>query len=631
MARTTLLGKPMSREVYYQVLQAGKPLQSGIVKTPFTVGRQAEGGEPAPVRIHELPAAKLSVNFDAPRKLIAVPLSNRFVPRLAALVSVDRSDVLVIRNIHRSIGVNLANGHLIQPDNQFVVGSDGTVRFPEDFEVRISLNEFSKSSSSRDDLFPSIYILNSSVKTNMPSEDSRLLTRMQVDGEARNEVAVQLVHTALQAFQQPPGSPEFFASAGDSAIKMIDLDRVAVLIKGEGGWNCRAMSFRPGADEAVLRARSFSQGLLAKLEEEMKTLFVEPQRTKSIGISMSDLDRAVASPIVDKGKLVGALYGDRMLVGMEQDNPIGELEASLLEVLAQGISASLTVEREQRIRNDMIQFFSPGILSQLQRDSTLLQSKEVDVSVLFCDIRGFSAVTERIGPVKAISWINDVLTKLSECVLEFDGVLVDYIGDEVMAMWGAPVNQPDHAERACRAALKMLAQIQPLVGDGKSSMMGALSIGIGINSGPACVGNTGSKHKFKYGPIGNTVNVASRVQGITKQLGVSCIISSQTAKAASNVAFLTRRLARTKVVGIEQPIELFQLCDSATNETLCRRYEEALAAFEVGNPKTAAGRLATLVQEFPDDRPTIILLSRTVEQLTQPSTEFDPTWHLSRK
>ncbi len=624
----------MVTAVHYQVFHNGRVLNEGVIAVPFTVGRQAEKDEPAPVSVCEIHGEKLAANFDAARKLIIVPLSKISVPRLAAHISVDRNDSLVVRNVHRVIEFSMATGQRVAPNATCTIGSDGILVLPDQFQLRVSVDEFSNvRAGGRGER---LVELNSSLKTNDLDPDSHLLSLIQDERISGQEIAVQLVRAALTAFQEPPGSEEFFAATGESAIRMIDLDRVAVLTKRENQWHPRVMKYRPGSDEQALRRRGFSQSLLTKMEQSQKTIIIEPQMTEyTMGLSMQDLDRAVASPITDADRVVGALYGDRVLGGRKGNQPIGELEASLLEVLARGISASLTIEREQRMRNSMTQFFSPVILSQLQRDTRLLESKEADVSVLFCDIRGFSAVTERIGPTKAINWINDVLTELSACVLEFDGVLVDYIGDELMAIWGAPVVQSDHAQRACQAALKMISRIQPLEMIWKESLANYFSVGIGINSGPACVGNTGSKQKFKYGPIGNTVNVASRVQGVTKQLGITGIITAETAKAArsgeNEGRFLTRRLATAKVIGIAQPIELFQLCEPGTSVEMCRRYESALRAFETGKLKEAAGQLASLVQEYPEDRPTIILLSRTVEQLTMPNPDFDPVWHLARK
>jgi adenylate cyclase len=456
------------------------------------------------------------------------------------------------------------------------------------------------------------------------------------DGNAvdQQEMAIRLVRTALEAFKQPPGSKEFFDSAGRAALQMIDLDRVAVLRKEQGEWVCRTLVFRPGLDQSRAAARRFSQALLAQMERNGKTTSVAPQ-AESLNMSQAllDVDRAVAAPIYDENQqIIAALYGDRLLGESDNNEPIGELEAALLEVLASGISSSLALKKEQRLRSSMAQFFSPVVLDQLKQDRTLLDSRVADVSVLFCDIRGFSTATEHIGPAQAIAWINDVLTTLSECVLAHDGVLVDYIGDELMAMWGAPGEQPDHAARACRAALDMLSQIGPLGEKWQSILPAPFGLGIGINSGQASVGNTGSAKKFKYGPLGTTVNIASRMQGITKQLGVSALVSGDTAVLARRSGqFQTRRLAKVRVVGIAQPLDVFELYADPAQRDLAVRYEAALLSFEAGDLQIAAGRFASLVQEYPDDRPTIIMLSRTVEMLTQPQRAFDPVWSLVQK
>ena len=134
-------------------------------------------------------------------------------------------------------------------------------------------------------------------------------------------------------------------------------------------------------------------------------------------------------------------------------------------------------------------------------------------------------------------------------------MLVDYVGDEMMAMWGAPQAQPDHAERACLAALAMLDQLPDLDARWRATLGEPMAFGIGIDTGVARVGNTGSRRKFKYGPLGNTVNRASRVQGATKHFKARVLITSTTS-AKLGPEFQTRRLGKTRVVGMAEPLEL---------------------------------------------------------------------------
>ena len=179
------------------------------------------------------------------------------------------------------------------------------------------------------------------------------------------------------------------------------------------------------------------------------------------------------------------------------------------------------------------QFFTPQLAAQLERDPQLLEGRNADVTLLFADIRGFSRVSERLGPARTMAWIQDTMGALSDCVLAHDGVLVDYIGDELMAMWGAPAPQADHAELACFAARQMLESLADVNARWQAELGGPVRLGIGLNSGVARVGNTGSRQKFKYGPLGDVVNVASRVQGATKYLGADCLITGDHARRAA--------------------------------------------------------------------------------------------------
>ncbi len=674
----------MSAEVHYRFLQHNRLLGEGTIGVPFTVGRQTEPGQGTPVSVLDIPpqSQHFHSNERVPRKLVIVPLSNRSVPRLSLRVDLDGSGNILARNVHRAVELQLLAREPLRPNEQLLLGAQGTICFPDEYQLQLScmaksatadvhkparnkpskqdLQRTSKFSERRGEMAPAnappaevggplagdddwrpvadvrrSFIALDRVLDDSGEGSSHLLTMMGREASTNHqELAVRLVRTALEAFKQPPGSKEFFDAAGHAALQMIDLDRVAVLRKETEGWVCRTLSFRPGLDQARAAARGFSHTLLTQMEINGRTTSVDPQLDPdSLWQSMREIDRAVASPIFDENQqIVAALYGDRLMGESDNNEPISELEAALLEVIASGISSSLAIKQEQRLRSAMAQFFSPVVLEQLKHDRSLLDGRLATVSVLFCDIRGFSTVTERIGSNQTIAWLNDVLTALSECVLAHDGVLVDYIGDELMAMWGAPGEQSDHAERACRAALDMLALIGPLGVKWKDIVPEGFGLGIGINSGPASVGNTGSKNKFKYGPIGNTVNVASRVQGITKQLGVPGLITGQTSELAQRAPqFQTRRLATVRVVGIASPMDIYQLCQHESQRNLCSRYEEALQAYETGELQLAAGRLAALVQDYPDDRPTIILLSRAVELLTQPDLERSPIWNLTQK
>src|SRR5262249_29288637 len=212
------------------------------------------------------------------------------------------------------------------------------------------------------------------------------------------------------------------------------------------------------------------------------------------------------------------------------------------------------------------------------------------------DTRGCSRGTARLGRVRTVEWLRDGLGEMSDCVLDRDGVLVDYTGDELMALWGAPEGQPDHARRACRAALDMLARL-PRLNEKWLPVLGEeTGLGVGVSTGPAQVGNVGSEHKFKYGALGETVNLASRVQGATKHLKVPLLITGPTRQELGD-EFAVRRLCLVRVVNMRQPVVLYELAPTGVAgwADLKGRYEAALAAFEGGDLRTAAGSLGGLV------------------------------------
>ena len=316
--------------------------------------------------------------------------------------------------------------------------------------------------------------------------------------------------------------------------------------------------------------------------------------------------------------------------------PSPNLEAMLVELLSCSVAAGLArLEQEQAAVEARVlfeQFFTPELSRQLEADPNLLMGKEAHVTLLFCDIRGFSRVSERVGAAMTFDWINAVMGTLSDCVIEHNGVLVDYIGDELVAMWGAPDELPDHGACACRAALAMIEKMPQLSRRWHEVIGEPTSYCIGINTGAARVGNTGSKRKFKYGPLGNTVNVASRVQGATKFVRCPAVITGTTADQLGD-EFPTRRLCQAEVVNIAEPVVLYELRGQVDTSwaDLRDRYQSALDAFERGDFHEATRILGNLLTDYPHDGPTVILLSRAVDNLARPPEQFSPVWKLTGK
>jgi adenylate cyclase len=312
--------------------------------------------------------------------------------------------------------------------------------------------------------------------------------------------------------------------------------------------------------------------------------------------------------------------------------------------LAVGLSAGLArLEQEHAalaLQTKFEEFFTPKLARQLVTRPDLLKGQDREITVLFCDIRDFSRITHNHGTVLTFDWTNDVLSTLSDCVLNHQGVLVDYIGDELMAMWGAPESQLDHAELACRAALEMISSLSSVNDRWQQKLGEPTLVGIGINTGLARVGNTGSRRKFKYGPLGDTVNVASRVQGAGKYFKSNLVITRATHDVITRAThdrlsaqFPCRLLGRARLVNISEPIELYELLSADQPYLLetCRMYEEALTAFEAKQFRKAIEILGRLVSVHGDDGPSVALLARAVSCMLEESGSFDPAFRLPGK
>lgn len=446
------------------------------------------------------------------------------------------------------------------------------------------------------------------------------------------EGLVRWMRVTMDVMHSAASPQEFFARAARAVVDLVGLDSSRVLLLENGTWQEQHVHHRHGPMDSE---GAPSRRVLDRVRQEKRTFWQEPGLTRAHD-SLYGVKAVVAAPILDRqGEVIGVLYGDRRLQGA-RPRPLTRLHAMLVELLSGGVAAGLArVEMEQaalRARVQFEQFFTPELARELEANPDLLRGRDQQVTVLFADIRRFSQISAQLGPSGTVAWINDVMGVLAGCVREHGGVLVDFIGDELVAMWGAPKDQPDHARLACRAALAMRERLPQLQEKWLAALKEPMDLGIGINSGTACVGNIGSPHKFKYGPLGHTVNLASRVQGASKYLGTPLLITDATHRQLG-AGFAARRLFRLRVVNIDEPVALYELVNPGTPgwPDLKRDYEEALQRFERQEFVQAARLLGNLLSAHPGDGPTLILLSWVIDCLREAPVQFDPVWELPGK
>ena len=228
---------------------------------------------------------------------------------------------------------------------------------------------------------------------------------------------------------------------------------------------------------------------------------------------------------------------------------------AVLGVYTTGSLASfLRTETERReVRQAFGRYLSPAVVERLARhpESLRLGGETRELSVLFCDVRGFTTLSEQLDPEALTRLVNRFLTPMTGILLDHGGTIDKYMGDCIMAFWNAPLDDPDHARHAASAALAMERELDALnarlaAEAAPGAAVPPLRIGIGINTGRACVGNFGSDQRFDYSAIGDEVNLASRLEGQSKTYGVTCVIGDATCGRLSGWACLELDLLRVK-------------------------------------------------------------------------------------
>ena len=221
------------------------------------------------------------------------------------------------------------------------------------------------------------------------------------------------------------------------------------------------------------------------------------------------------------------------------------------------VQTILTFYREERqrayIHHAFDRYLSPELVKRIADDPALLElgGTERDMSVLFADIRSFSRIAERLAPNELISFLVKFLTPMTDLLLGYKATIDKYIGDAVLAFWNAPLDDPDHHANAARAALAMqqrLAELnETMIARRDGTWPGEVKIGIGLNSGPCCVGNIGSERRLSYSLIGDPVNLASRLEGLSKYYGVPILMGDALAQHLGDFAVLP--IDRVRVMG----------------------------------------------------------------------------------
>jgi len=316
-----------------------------------------------------------------------------------------------------------------------------------------------------------------------------------------------------------------------------------------------------------------------------------------------------------------------------------EFVAPEFAVLVSFISAallnySLEGRRRRFIKNVFRFYLSPSLIDMIVKDPEILKlgGDKKEITSLFTDIRGFTSISESLSPEELVELLNLYLSEMSRIILDFRGTLDKYEGDAIIAFWNAPLDQEDHAFNACRAALECQDRLKNMRSHFKSKYGHELFMRIGINTGPAVVGNMGSQRRFDYTAIGDTVNLASRLEGACKQFKVSILIGEETQRRTKH-RILTREVDAIRVVGKRRPAKVYEVLaekDKADKNQieLVSDFQKALEVYK----KREWNKAKVLFQKINQDNLSGLYVERCVEfGKNPPPLDWDGVFDMKNK
>lgn len=302
----------------------------------------------------------------------------------------------------------------------------------------------------------------------------------------------------------------------------------------------------------------------------------------------------------------------------------------------------LTTGREKaRLKKEFTSVLAPTVVEQLLKDPALagLGGTEREMTVMFSDIRGFTTMSEKLTPEGLTAFLNEYLTPMTEILLAREGTLDKYMGDAIMAFWGAPIIQNDHAARAALAALDMLEKLEQMKKRWAAEGKPVLDIGIGLNSGLMRVGFMGSARMRSYTVLGDNVNLGSRLEGTNKNYGTHIIVS-ETTYEASRTAVYGRWLDAVRVKGKREPVNIYELMGRlepggtppSHMKHLIEVFEAGLRHYRAKQWEEAEGAFKNAIKLRGEDPPSTIYLERIAHfRVEPPPQDWDGVYEFKTK
>ncbi|WP_277655959.1 CHASE2 domain-containing protein [Seleniivibrio woodruffii] len=295
--------------------------------------------------------------------------------------------------------------------------------------------------------------------------------------------------------------------------------------------------------------------------------------------------------------------------------------------------AFFTVERKAKeVKKAFASYVSPELVEEIQKDPDKLKlgGEERFITIMFSDIRGFTTLSEKLSATELTSMLNKIHDPMTKVVLSNKGMLDKYIGDAMMALFNTPLDLPDHADMAVKTALELIRTLHEINGRFTEAGLPNIDVGVGVNSGPAVCGNMGSTVRFEYTAIGDSVNIASRLEGLCKAYKTRIVVSEYTL-AHCKMQFLTRKLDSVRVKGKKEPVAIYEVMENTPeNKAIADRFHEGLDMYFARNFE---GALAVFEEmEAAGDATSSVFTERCREYIKEPpESDWDGTYTMKTK
>jgi adenylate cyclase len=293
-------------------------------------------------------------------------------------------------------------------------------------------------------------------------------------------------------------------------------------------------------------------------------------------------------------------------------------------------------QEKRKVRGAFQQYVSPEVIRRLLSDPEWVKPRKTDVTILFSDIRGFTTISEALDAQELAELLNGYLTEMTRIIFRNQGTLDKYIGDAVMAIWGAPFDEPNHASKCCDGAVSMISRLGELQATWREEKRPVLEIGIGINTGIASVGNMGSSLRYGYTAMGDAVNLSARLEGLNKEYGTRILASESTRNQVRNERIVFRELDLIRVKGKLQPVTIYEILpnDLVNNggRELAALFEKGRDAYKARDWRAAKLSFEEALERWPSDGPSKVFLARCEEYLVEgPSSDWDGVYVMTHK